>query len=148
MRLSDASNTMNDPKSPSNPANDESQIRKLIDRWAEAVRAQNRAGIRADHDDDMLMFDVPPPLQSRGLDAYMATWETFFSSVEKPVKFALSDVRITSGAEVAFATALGHCVNLDANGKSEPLTIRLTIALRNIDGQWRVLHEHHSLPAT
>jgi hypothetical protein len=28
---------------------------------------------------EVLMFDVPPPFLSRGLDAYMATWGTFFS---------------------------------------------------------------------
>jgi ketosteroid isomerase-like protein len=59
-------------------AQDEIDIQALIERWTRAVREENRAGIRADHDSDMLMFDVPPPLLSRGLDAYMATWEKFF----------------------------------------------------------------------
>jgi ketosteroid isomerase-like protein len=67
--------------------NNEAQIRALIERWAKAVREENRAAILADHDSDILMFDVPPPFLSRGLEAYMATWETFFSSVEKPVTF-------------------------------------------------------------
>ena len=56
-------------------ATDEAQIRALIERWSKAVRDENRAAIRADHDADILMFDVPPPFLSRGLDAYMATWE-------------------------------------------------------------------------
>jgi ketosteroid isomerase-like protein len=62
--------------------NNEAEIRTLIERWAKAVREENRAAIRLDHDSDILMFDVPPPFLSQGLDAYMATWETFFSSVE------------------------------------------------------------------
>jgi hypothetical protein len=48
-------------------AMDEQEIRALIDRCAKAVRDENRAAIRADHDADILMFDVP--LQSQGLDA-------------------------------------------------------------------------------
>jgi ketosteroid isomerase-like protein len=48
---------------------DEAAIRSLIDRWAKAVREEDRAAIRRDHDPDMLMFDVPPPLVSRGIDA-------------------------------------------------------------------------------
>lgn len=47
-------------------------IKTLIERWARAVREEDRVGIRADHDSEMLMFDVPPPLFSTGLDAYMA----------------------------------------------------------------------------
>ncbi len=128
--------------------NDEAQIQALIERWAGAVREENRAAIRADHNSEILMFDVPPPFLSRGLDAYMATWETFFSSSEKPVSFDFHDVRITCGQDVAFATATGRCVNIDPNGKREPLEFRLTMGLRKIDGKWRVMHEHHSLPAT
>src|SRR5215470_8532731 len=89
----------------------ESEIKALIDRWARAVRDENRTAIRADHDSDMLMFDVPPPFLSQGLEAYMATWETFFSSVEKPVTFHFTDVQVTAGDDVAFATAIGHCVD-------------------------------------
>jgi uncharacterized protein (TIGR02246 family) len=128
--------------------NDEAQIRALIERWARAVREENRAAIRLDHDSDILMFDVPPPFLSRGLDAYMTTWETFFSMVEKPITFNFHDVQITCGQEVAFATATGGCVDIDSNGKREPLEFRLTMGLRKIAGEWRVMHEHHSLPAT
>jgi uncharacterized protein (TIGR02246 family) len=128
-------------------SNDEAAIRALIERWAKAVREENRAGIRADHDPAMLMFDVPPPFLSRGLDAYMATWEMFFSMVEKPVAFAFHDVQVTCGQDVGFATAIGRCVNIDTNGKREPLEFRLTMGLRKTEGRWRVMHEHHSLPA-
>jgi uncharacterized protein (TIGR02246 family) len=128
-------------------ASDEAEIRGLIDRWAKAVRDENRAEIRAHHDPNILMFDVPPPFLSRGLDQYMATWELFFSCQEKPVAFAFHDVQVTCGQDVAFATATGRCLNTE-NGKREPLEFRLTMGLRKIDGRWRVMHEHHSLPAT
>jgi uncharacterized protein (TIGR02246 family) len=126
---------------------DEMDIQDLIERWAKAVRDEDRAGIRADHDSEMLMFDVPPPLLSQGLDAYMVTWETFFSRAEKPVAFDFHDVKITAGRDVAFATAIGQCVDVDPNGKREELQFRLTMCFRKIGGRWRILHEHHSLPA-
>ena len=139
---------MSDSKSQPLALTDEAEIRSLIEQWAKAVREENRAAIRADHDPDILMFDVPPPLLSRGLDAYMATWETFFSSSEKPVAFAFHEVQVTCGQDVAFATAVGQGVNIDANGNREPLEFRLTMGLRKIDNRWRVMREHHSLPAT
>jgi ketosteroid isomerase-like protein len=127
--------------------NDVQQIRALIDRWAEAVRREDLAAIRDDHDANILMFDVPPPFQSRGIDAYMATWQLFFANVEKPVTFNFDDIEVTAGAEVAFATAKGRCVDIDRAGKREPLEFRLTIGLKKINAKWRVMHEHHSLPA-
>jgi ketosteroid isomerase-like protein len=128
-------------------SNDVHQIRALIDRWADAVRRVDLPAIRADHDANILMFDVPPPFLSRGIDAYMATWQLFFANVEKPVVFSFEDIEITAGADVAFATAKGRCVNIDRAGKREPLEFRLTIGLKKIDAKWRVMHEHHSLPA-
>lgn len=127
---------------------DQMQIQTLIERWAKAVRDENREEIRADHDSDILMFDVPPPFLSRGIDAYMATWELFFSCSKKPVAFDFHDVNITAGQDVAFATAIGRCVNTTPNGERENLEFRLTMGLRKFDGQWRIMHEHHSLPAT
>jgi uncharacterized protein (TIGR02246 family) len=126
----------------------EKEIRELVERWSKAVRDHDIEGICVDHDPDILMFDVPPPLLAQGIDAYKATWNTFFASSEKPVKFDLHDMRIAAGADVAFVTAIGKCVNIDPGGKREPLEFRLTMGLRKVAQRWRVMHEHHSLPAT
>jgi uncharacterized protein (TIGR02246 family) len=122
------------------------EIQELISQWAKAVRDENLDGIRAAHDPDMLMFDVPPPFLSRGLDAYMATWDTFFAWQAKPVQFELRDVAITAGNDVAFATAIGRCCDL-TSGIATPLDFRLTMGFRRQDGKWRIVHEHHSLPS-
>src|SRR4051794_33130822 len=60
-------------------ANDEEQIRTLIERWAEAVHTGDMDGVLADHANDIVMFDVPPPHDGvRGIDAYRNTWPEFF----------------------------------------------------------------------
>lgn len=74
--------------------NDVQQIRALIGRWAEAVRREDLAAIRADHGANILMFDVPPPFQSRGFDAYMATWQLFFANVESPSPLILRTLKL------------------------------------------------------
>jgi uncharacterized protein (TIGR02246 family) len=127
---------------------DQKEILALVESWSKAVRDEDRTAIRQDHDANMLMFDVPPPFSSRGIDDYMATWETFFASAETPVMFHFTDVEITAGSDVAFVTAVGHCVNIDKAGQREPLNFRLTMGLRKNDvGRWIITHEHHSLPA-
>ena len=142
-----ANGTMTDTIQRNQPANDEAELRELIARWSKAVRDEDLAGIRADHDPEILMFDVPPPFLSRGLDAYMATWETFFAWQAKPVQFDFHDVAITAGKDVAFATAIGRCCDL-SGGEKVQLEFRLTMGFRKHDGRWRIMHEHHSIPAT
>ena len=63
----------------SNRTTDEAEIRELVESWARAVRAKDFDGILANHSADMLMFDVPPPVQSKGTEAYRKTWDLFFS---------------------------------------------------------------------
>jgi ketosteroid isomerase-like protein len=125
----------------------EMEIRVLVERWVAAVRAENREVIRAEHDPQILMFDVPPPFLSQGLDAYMATWELFFSRAERAASFQLRDVKVTAGNDVGFATATGRCLDIDAAGKRDELEFRLTMGFCKIDGRWRIVHEHHSVPA-
>ena len=58
----------------------EAEIRALVERWASAVRAQDMDGALAHHARDIVMFDVPEPLQWLGIDEYRKTWELFFAS--------------------------------------------------------------------
>ena len=132
----------------SNRTTDEAAIRELVESWARAVRAKDFDGILANHSADMLMFDVPPPVQSKGIEAYRKTWDLFFSWSDDPVVFDIKDIDITAGTDVAFVAALMRCAGTEKNGERIELEFRLTIGLRKIGGQWMVLHEHHSIPAS
>lgn len=127
--------------------NDEAEVRRLIEEWAAAVRRKDLAGILRNHSPDMLMFDVPPPLQSKGLDAYKRTWDLFFSWSHDPVVFDIAEIRVTAGSEVAFVAAMMRCSGRETTGEDIELDFRLTVGLRKIGGRWVVLHEHHSIPA-
>lgn len=126
----------------------EAAIRELVQSWARAVRAKDLDGILANHSTDILMFDVPPPLQSKGIEAYKKTWELFFSWSNDPVVFDIKDMNIIAGSDVAFVAALMRCAGTEKNGERIELEFRLTIGLRRIADQWIVLHEHHSIPAS
>jgi hypothetical protein len=53
----------------------EHEIRDLIHKWVAAVHAGDLETVLADHTEDIVMFDVPPPNEGvRGLDAYSRTW--------------------------------------------------------------------------
>ncbi len=53
-------------------ANDEAEIRQLIDRWAKAFRAKDLNAIMSIYQPGqaLVAFDVVPPLQYLGSDAY------------------------------------------------------------------------------
>jgi ketosteroid isomerase-like protein len=125
----------------------EAEVRKIVEDWASAVRRRDIAAIRRNHSADILMFDVPPPFQSRGIDAYEQTWDLFFSWARDPAVFDIKEMHVTAGEDVAFVTAAMRCAGREASGRDVEIDFRLTIGVRKIDGQWVIVHEHHSVPA-
>jgi uncharacterized protein (TIGR02246 family) len=125
------------------------EIETLIRRWAEAVHAGDLETVLADHGDDIVMFDVPPPHDGvRGIDAYRATWPDFFAWQATDGCFEIVELEVTEGTDVAFAWALLRC-----DGKAElerfpERRLRLTIGLAKREGRWVVTHEHHSFADT
>jgi ketosteroid isomerase-like protein len=122
----------------------ETEIRALIERWANAVHAGDIEGVLADHADEIVMFDVPPPQRGvRGIHAYERTWPPFFSWQASGAVFDIVELDVTAGNDVAFAHALLRCGKPDEIGDQR---LRLTIGLRKDGNRWVVTHEHHSFP--
>jgi uncharacterized protein (TIGR02246 family) len=129
--------------------NDESQIRTLIERWANAVRTGDMDQRLADHADDITMLDVPPPYEGvRGIDAYRETWPPFFEWQASGASFEIESLEITAGDDVAFAFALLRCGTPRDLAQNPANRLRLTVGLRKEHGRWIVSHEHHSFPYT
>jgi len=117
------------------------EVTSLIRRWERAIQAGDMEGILADHGEDIVMFDVPEPLQSLGLEAYRKTWDLFYAyGRPAPDLFVIEDLRVTAGKDVAFASGL-----LRIGGSAAPIC-RLTLGLEKRGGRWQIVHEHHSAP--
>jgi ketosteroid isomerase-like protein len=108
---------------------DEAAIRGVIESWTSAVRRGDVEEILKNHSPDIVMFDVSPPFQSRGIEAYRKTWNTFFSWSNDPIHFDVTDMDITAGNDVAFVVATMRCAGPGTDGKPEALDVRLTVGL-------------------
>jgi uncharacterized protein (TIGR02246 family) len=128
-------------------SSNETEIRNLIEQWLDGIQKHNLDQILPNHSSDILMFDLPGPVQLRGIEAYKQSWMPLFNWLREDGIFDLSEINVTAGEDVAFATALIHCKGTEPNGNSIEIRGRLTIGLRKIDGQWIVTHEHHSEPS-
>jgi ketosteroid isomerase-like protein len=118
----------------------ETAIRDLIDDWSEAIQNGEIDRVVANRTKDIIMFDVPEPIQETGIDAYRETWKLFFAHNKAgPDCFRISELKIVAGDQVAFAHGLLTIGGGDAH-------CRLTIGFRKTEAEWRVVHEHHSIP--
>jgi uncharacterized protein (TIGR02246 family) len=125
----------------------EAEVRRLIEAWARSVHAGDMDAVLADHADDIVMFDVPPPENGvRGIDAYRDVWPPFFEFQAAGALFDIVSLDVTAGEDVAYAHALLRCGTEEELRQDPDNRLRLTIGLRKQDGRWVVAHEHHSFP--
>ena len=126
--------------------NNEGQIRTLIENWAKAVNNKDIESILAHHSEDIVMYDLPEPLQTVGIAAYRTTWDLFFDWSKDLGSFKILDLYVTADEHVAFCFSAMKCQGRNKNGEVEELDFRLTVGLKKINNQWTVTHEHHSIP--
>src|SRR5204862_3456271 len=103
-------------------------------RWAAAVHRGDLDAVLADHAEDIVMYDVPPPHEGlHGLAAYRATWPPFFQWQARGACFDIETLDVTAGTDVAYAHALLRC------GTPEELAEHPTLRLRKERdaGWWR-----------
>jgi uncharacterized protein (TIGR02246 family) len=124
----------------------ENEIRQLVEGWAAAVRKGDIDEVLLHHSDDMVMYDVPPPFQSVGIDAYRKTWDLFFANT-KPGVFDIQELNVVADERVAFCYATMKCADKSGGGEYVDLDFRLTVGLRKIGDRWTIVHEHHSIPS-
>ena len=125
---------------------DNEQVRQLVENWAQAVRNRDLPTILTHHSEDIVMYDVPKPFQSTGIDAYRDTWDTFFAFT-KPGVFEIQELTVVAENRVAFCFATMICENKSDGNDYDTLAFRLTVGLQKINNQWMIVHEHHSIPS-
>ncbi len=125
---------------------DETQIQQLIDGWVKALRAKDIEGVMSHYAPDILLFDIAPPLQYKGTDAYRKNWEEWFATWEGQIGYEIRDLSITVGDGIAFSHSLNRIHGKRTNGEQTDLWVRVTACRRKINGNWLITHEHVSVP--
>lgn len=129
-----------------NTQSDEQQIRGLFERWASTTRRGQLDQVLANHSPDVLIFDVLPPMEYEGAEAYRRSWGDWQPETQGEGQFELQDLVVCAGAAVAFAHALIKCGGTLPNGKKFEDLVRATFCLIKTGNRWSVAHQHISKP--
>jgi ketosteroid isomerase-like protein len=117
-------------------------VRGILQAWAGAVRQADVDAVTAVHTDDVVLFDVVPPMTVEGLGDYLEQWRPSWEAQGRG-QFDVSGLTVVAGEDVAFAHGLLRVGPADGEG----FDVRLTVGLRRVEGRWLITHEHHSLPS-
>lgn len=126
----------------------EAEIRALYDQWAKAFEARDINGIMSVYatGDSVIAYDVVPPLQFKGAEAYREDYRQFLDQYDGPVHVEYRDMRIMSSGDIGFIHALERFTGKLKNGQPVDFWLRATSGLQKINGKWRIVHDHISVP--
>jgi ketosteroid isomerase-like protein len=126
---------------------DEAGIRALIEERMAAMRDRDSARAVATLADDIVAFELAPPLalgpaaarDEAGLAAWLAGWDG-------PVEIEIRDLHVEVSGDVGWSRSLNRLRGTLRGGRSVDMWMRSTLAFRKADGRWRIVHGHSSVP--
>jgi ketosteroid isomerase-like protein len=129
-------------------ADDKADIEALEKRIGAGIQAKDADAIMANYvpGDSLVVFDIIPPRQYVGWDAYKKDWAGVIAGCADSPKFEISDLGITADGKLAFSHSIQHFACTDPKGNKLDMTMRATDAYRKIKGKWLIVHEHYSAP--
>jgi uncharacterized protein (TIGR02246 family) len=127
---------------------DEAEVKALEANITASAQAKDADAIMKNYvpDETLIVFDLIPPRQYTGADAYKKDWQGFLDTFNGPPKVENSEMQVVSDGKLAFAHYIQHFSGTGKDGKPIDLTLRVTDVLRKVKGKWLIVHEHVSVP--
>jgi len=127
--------------------NDDTAIRKIIEERARAIHDRDAEAVLRFYSDDVVNFDLAPPLAYRGRAATdPAELKRWFDSWSGPIKLTFDQLTVHRADNVAFAHGLMRMTGLRTDATRTDVWVRMTVGLEERDGAWKIVHEHQSFP--
>jgi PhnB protein len=121
----------------------EAQIRAILEDWAEGLRTKDAPRVKSHGVPDMVHYSMAPPLVADG--GGLNNLQKWFDTWQGPIGYELRDLEIAADENVAFCHCLNHMTGTQRSGETD-VWFRHTFGLRKIDGRWKIVHSHESVP--
>src|SRR5262245_57096412 len=125
----------------------EREIRGWIDSWTKAFSAKDVDRVMEFYTDDVVAYDIVPPLQYIGKPAYRADYQQFFAQYEENLRVEVRDLHVGGSGELGYATGLEMISGTLKHGQKSNMWVRFTSLFRKVNGKWLDFHDHVSVPA-
>lgn len=126
---------------------DEAEIRKLLKERLQSFSDKNAEAAVGYYTDDVVNFDLAPPLAYRGRDATdPAELKGWFDTWDGPIGLELDQLEIRVASDLALAFGFLHMTGRRTDGSDTDVWARITLGLERHSGRWKIVHEHQSFP--
>ncbi len=131
----------------SGQAGEEAEVYAVIEGINDAFRAKDLEKIMSFYAEDMVAFDIMPPLEFNGKQAYREAWKMGLDGMREIGPFEDTHRRVFVSGDLAVLHCLCHMTGtLKKDEKKIDMWSRYTGVMRRIEGKWLISHEQISVP--
>ncbi|MBO0849147.1 MAG: nuclear transport factor 2 family protein [Pseudonocardia sp.] len=123
----------------------EAEIRELFETRTRALAGKDAATLAAVNDTAVVVFDAVAPFVHRGAET-TARKQEWLAAYRGGIGHEVRDLEITADADLAFCHFLVRISGTMLNGTEVGMWVRATSCLRKLNGGWKIVHEHASVP--
>ena len=124
---------------------DEAQIRQQLGNWKAAFEASDIEKMMSFYAPEIVAFDLMPPIEFVGEDAWRANWVNFFEQFDGNPILELENVEVYCSGDIAFNRGFTRLKGT-MQGQPMDMWVRQTNCFHRIDGAWLIIHDHVSVP--
>lgn len=128
----------------------EDSVQRLMEAYRQAVFDRNADAFMRLYDERVRIFDAWNVWSYDGAEAWRASVNGWFSSLgNERVRVTTKQLRVCGERSLAIASAVFRYAAVSPTGAEIRATEnRLTWALRSEGAEWKIVHEHTSVPAS
>jgi ketosteroid isomerase-like protein len=121
-------------------------IRAVIDVIIKAIRTNDVELFLAHCAPEVVVYDLIPPLEQKGFEAVRQAWILSMSAFEGPIDYEIDRLDVQTGGDIAFSRCLAQFGATTKEGHRIASHVRSTLGFRRVNGHWKIVHEHLSVP--
>lgn len=127
-------------------ATEEAEIRRVISERVEALRVMDAERLVGSLSSSVVSFEMVPPLSLPPGEAAEIGRARIWLQGWKDVHVEIRDLAVHASGEVAFCHSLNRLGGTTKDGREISIWMRSTLGLRKLQGEWKIVHSHASVP--
>lgn len=122
------------------------EVREALAARDRAIGLKNVEAIMECYVDDLVYYDAIPPFQSKGSGGLREGWESCLPYFPERFGIVSEQLSIHGDGDTAAAHWIWRFTDLPADHGAMQTCLRATAILERREGQWKIVHEHCSVP--
>lgn len=120
------------------------EIEALMNEWTEALQQKDAELMAHYYSEDAKVYDLGSQTTSKA--AYKELWSNCFPYFDDNIAVERKGITIHASEDMAFVYGYSRVLGAKTDDPAAKAWCRMTVCYQKVKDQWRVIHEHISMP--